>query len=98
MFCDVKACGVPGSKGHTGGQRNSTDKKKKKVQNVNSPAVTHQPMMTSVGETLLWSSYMFLANSMSTATCHQIKHTYIYSIYSVTYSIVYFFLKFNSKL
>lgn len=24
--------------------------------------------MTSLGETFLWSSYMFLANSMSTAT------------------------------
>lgn len=29
-------------------------------------------MMTSVGDTLLWSSYMFLANSMSTATYQQI--------------------------
>lgn len=29
--------------------------------------------MTSEGETLLWSSYMFFANSMSTATCQQEK-------------------------
>lgn len=31
--------------------------------------MTYHPTMTSVGDTLLWSSYMFLANSMSTATC-----------------------------
>lgn len=31
--------------------------------------MTNHPTMISVGDTLLWSSYMFLANSMSTATC-----------------------------
>lgn len=32
------------------------------------PTATHQPRMSSLGETFLCSSYMFLANSMSTAT------------------------------
>lgn len=30
---------------------------------------THQPRMISLGDTFLCSSYMFLANSISTATC-----------------------------
>ena len=32
------------------------------------PVPTHQPRMSSFGETFLCNSYMFLANSMSTAT------------------------------
>lgn len=69
VFCDVKACGIPVTD-NAKTVRTEIDPNKF-YRKINFVPLTYHPMMTSEGETLLWSSYMFFANSMSTATCQQ---------------------------
>lgn len=69
VFCDVKACGIPVTN-NAKTVRTEMDRSRF-YRKINFDHLTYHPMMTSEAETLLWSSYMFFANSMSTATCQQ---------------------------
>lgn len=70
VFCDVEASGIPGTNNAEPRQDRQWSPTKSHSETSHSKDLTYHPMMTSEGETLLWSSYMFFANSMSTATCH----------------------------